>query len=177
MQSTHPPTCTIDGCDKPIKRRALCYGHYMKQWRYGHAEHTPTRTRQDLTGQRFGNLVALRRESNRWACACDCGVEHHARVGDLNRGSVTSCGGLTHRRMDVVGYTAVHDRLRTDRGPASTHTCTDCGAPADHWSYDHTDPDERQAENIKGHPAYSLDPERYAPRCVPCHKVFDLNVA
>jgi len=30
-------TCSVDGCELPVKRKrsGLCYGHYMRQWRYG----------------------------------------------------------------------------------------------------------------------------------------------
>lgn len=30
-------TCSVNGCDLPVKRKrsGLCYGHYMKMWRYG----------------------------------------------------------------------------------------------------------------------------------------------
>ena len=52
----------------------------------------------DLTGKRFGALVALRREglSERryvtWVCRCDCGRECRVDSGRLKDGSVTSCG-------------------------------------------------------------------------------------
>lgn len=50
----------------------------------------------DITGQRFGKLVALcpthiggRRV---WRCQCDCGAETHVDVGKLRIGNTTSCG-------------------------------------------------------------------------------------
>ena len=61
-------------------------------------------------------------------------------------------------------------------GAASEHDCVDCGGSAYQWSYDHSDPDERVATEppLTGI-AYSLNPEHYSPRCVPCHKRFDLG--
>ena len=51
-------TCALPDCDEPIKRKEFCYGHYMKQWRYG----TPTPEFPskvvDLVGQSFGGLLA-----------------------------------------------------------------------------------------------------------------------
>ena len=64
--------------------------------------------------------------------------------------------------------------MRRDQGPASTHTCVDCAAPAAQWSYDHADPDEMYTP--EGY-AYSLKGDHYHPRCVPCHKAFDMGRA
>lgn len=53
----------------------------------------------DITGQRFGSLVALRptekRDSTRgviWLCRCDCGMEVEVRANCLKRGDTQSCG-------------------------------------------------------------------------------------
>lgn len=66
-------------------------------------------------------------------------------------------------------YNAVHHRLTKKRGPARAQTCA-CGAPAKHWAYDHTDPDERAGADGP----FSTDLARYRPMCVPCHKALDL---
>tara|TARA_R110001599_G_scaffold33832_3_gene108800 strand:- start:80 stop:718 length:639 start_codon:yes stop_codon:yes gene_type:complete len=53
---------------------------------------------KDLTGNRFGRLVAveiLERSDHYgrwWLCVCDCGENFEAQAYTLNRGSVTSCG-------------------------------------------------------------------------------------
>lgn len=56
---------------------------------------------EDLTGQRFGKLVALRyvkcSTRSKWLCRCDCNNYHHAEVADLKRGSVKSCGCLRQK--------------------------------------------------------------------------------
>ena len=170
-------TCTVAECDKPIKRRALCYGHYMKAWRYG----TPTPTFDpkyaDLKGRTFGELTVTQRHGKAWLCACSCGTQSVVRTGDLNRGSAQTCGDrATHRRSDDIGYATAHDRVRRDRGRIASHSCVDCGGRAQHWSYDHEDPDQMFAMNISANPvAYSNKPEHYEPRCVSCHKRFDLG--
>lgn len=52
----------------------------------------------DLTGQRFGKLVAIESsESNKygkrlWTCQCDCGNMMKAITSELKRGAVKSCG-------------------------------------------------------------------------------------
>lgn len=58
----------------------------------------------DLTGQRFGRLVVLRRADDyvapsgqrhvAWECMCDCGKEIAVMAGNLTRGKTKSCGCL-----------------------------------------------------------------------------------
>jgi len=171
-------TCSLDGCSNPIKRATFCYSHYMKNWRYG----TPTPAFppkwDDIRGKRFGTLVVIERSAQSWRCQCDCGRERAASAGELNReGDASTCGHRkTHRRRDSAGYSAAHRRVRQDRGPIREHNCVECGNPAGHWSYNHDDPDELLAVGLSANPvAYSLDPANYSPRCVPCHKIFDLG--
>lgn len=58
-------------------------------------------SRIDLTGQRFGRLVAIApttkadssgRVRRAWTCRCDCGNETVARTDSLRNGRVASCG-------------------------------------------------------------------------------------
>jgi hypothetical protein len=181
MQSIQAPTCDLEECDRPVTRTGLCYGHYMKQWRYGDPRYQAAPRHSDLTGRRFGSLIALAYEpktattrASKWRCLCDCGTTR-VRASDLNRGTVQTCGDVRHQLEPIVGYTAAHDRVTREHGPARDHACTDCGQPAAQWSYDHADPDERIAEAIKGAPPYSLKLEHYQARCIPCHKRFDLD--
>lgn len=170
-------TCSVAGCEKPVKRAGFCYGHYMKNWRYGTPEPEHSPNHHPLEGMVFGELTVLRREGHYWICSCACGASTRALSGDLNRGTLLSCGNraIHHRRSDA-DYGAAHGRVKRDRGKAADHSCVDCSGPARHWSYDHSDPDELVSESprTKG-VAYSLDPNHYSPRCVPCHKRFDLN--
>lgn len=171
-------TCSLPDCAKPVKRGGYCYGHYMKNWRYGTpTPEFPSRV-VDLAGQRFGTLVVVERVRHQWRCFCDCGASRLVSAGDLNRtGDGTTCGDRTeHHRRDDAGYTAAHQRCRSDRGRVQLHDCIDCGRSAQHWSYNHDDPDERLAIGLSANPvAYSLNPEHYSPRCVRCHKRFDLG--
>jgi hypothetical protein len=65
------------------------------------------RPAHDLTGERFGYLVALRRVENMngrvsFLCRCDCGKETTVLSGNLKSGQVLSCGcyrdGIAGRR-------------------------------------------------------------------------------
>ena len=59
-------------------------------------ELTSERKLIDLTGQRFGRLVVLKRDGKdfptKWICKCDCGKECSVFAENLRRGHTTSCG-------------------------------------------------------------------------------------
>lgn len=174
---TSPAICSLDECDKPVHSRGYCYGHYMKAWRYGTPTPQHAQRWKDMTGQRVGALVVVERYGKQWLCQCDCGATTLARIGDLNRKSVRSCGNMAiHRRRDDIEYCTAHDRVEQDRGLARQQTCVDCGRSAEHWSYNHDDPDQRLTTKVWRWPvAYSVKPEHYSPRCVKCHYHFDRN--
>ena len=59
---------------------------------------------QDLTGQRFGKLVATnptgektRYGSKIWECHCDCGCTTYVSAANLKGGSTNSCGCITSK--------------------------------------------------------------------------------
>lgn len=71
------------------------------------------RKAEDLTGRRYGKLVALyplgkteKSGSILWRCRCDCGNEVDVSVSSLNNGNNKSCGCLKKEYQKLV-----HDRL------------------------------------------------------------------
>lgn len=168
--------CKVSGCREPLKRHGFCYAHYMKNWRYGTPTPAHMPRREDITGRRYGTLTALRVEGAKWFCECDCGRTRVVSIGELNReGDANTCGERSvHQRGDDAGYGAAHGRVYQDRGKATGHECVDCGEQAKQWSYNHNDPNEKTDETLDL--KYSLKPDHYSPRCVPCHKIFDLGI-
>lgn len=64
---------------------------------------------KDLTGQRFGKLIAIRPTEKRayggnivWECKCDCGNTCYVSAHDLKHGNVKSCGCLKPGRKSIV---------------------------------------------------------------------------
>lgn len=62
--------------------------------------------RKDLSGQRFGNLIAIKpigkNEKNGqtlWLCKCDCGNDHITTTTYLVTGDCKSCGCLNSKRF------------------------------------------------------------------------------
>jgi hypothetical protein len=48
----------------------------------------------DISGQRFGRLVAKNREGKKWLFVCDCGNEKAVFATNVKRGLTRSCGCL-----------------------------------------------------------------------------------
>jgi len=53
----------------------------------------------DLSGQRFGRLVAVSKADGRWLCRCDCGGTKRVLTRHLRDGSIRSCGCITKERV------------------------------------------------------------------------------
>jgi hypothetical protein len=54
--------------------------------------------RHNITGQRFGMLVALKPYTQcRWILRCDCGAQTAVRLDNLRAGGARSCGCMQGR--------------------------------------------------------------------------------
>lgn len=155
-------TCSIEGCGRAIEARGWCKAHYSR-WLRSHA----------ISEQPIRTPDIKRRE---------CVVEGCDRTGRLKRGMC----GLHYKRFQrwgdpqvvgralqpdgTVGYSQIHRRVIKERGAASEHVCWSCGQRAEHWAYDHEDPDARI--NVRDG-AYSQSADHYYPMCQKCHIRFD----
>jgi hypothetical protein len=140
----------------------------------------------DLAGQTFGRLTVLERRGSTpgraalWLARCICGSEVVVVGRHMRTGNTQSCGCLFRETVgaraaernakETVGYNGAHKRVRRLRGEPAGHDCVDCSKPAAEWSYARTDP--RQLVDAKGR-LFSLDPDHYVPRCIPCHRRHD----
>jgi hypothetical protein len=76
LQSGHAKSCGSDNCP---------YHHYY----------------EDLTGQKFGKLTAIKPTSMKdgthmyWLCQCECGNIKEVASGHLKKGAIQSCGCIT----------------------------------------------------------------------------------
>lgn len=92
--------------------------------------------------------------------------KHYVRVRRHGDPAIKNKPGAS---PEVPGYRLQHSRMQEAQGPAKEFTCVDCGGAADHWTYDHLDP-EALVDPVLGY-VYSLKFEHYDPRCAPCHLV------
>lgn len=165
---TNTTACAINGCDYPTRWRDLCNAHAVRLHR---------------TGERGGQVV---RRGPKQVKRCDvdgcsaphyCGgycTRHYQQVKSRGEIEPPRILGPEHQswRGDQITYRSAHNRVERAYGPARNHSCVDCDGAARHWSYNHTDADEKIGGT--GQP-YSVNPEHYSPRCVLCHKRFDLG--
>lgn len=171
--------CVVPECPKAkYRHRNYCNTHYMRLYRYGTLEPQPKKRHVrfvDITGQRFGTLVAIRynEATYDWTLQCDCGNMRTTYYWNLvEDGDNCTCGkGVRHYKPSY--YTA-HAYVKRIKGVAREHKCK-CGARAAHWAYNHEDPNEYVATGISASPTpYSMNPAYYKPMCVSCHKKMDL---
>jgi hypothetical protein len=70
---------------------------------------------QDLTGRRFGRLVALHPKGRKWGyriwlCVCDCGTRKRLAADTLMKGLVVSCGCFQKERAIAANTRHGHNR-------------------------------------------------------------------
>ena len=74
----------------------------------------------DMTGQKFGHLTILYRDTEdykckkaRWVCQCECGNITFAERGNLINGKMKSCGCAKNKRVASLNLThgLTHTRL------------------------------------------------------------------
>ena len=92
---------------------------------------------KDLTGQRFGRLVAVERTANRdhgsilWLCRCECGNAATVSARNLVNGHTTSCGcrkGKPVEEGERFGSLVAVERVGTsDKGQSVWRCECDCG--------------------------------------------------
>lgn len=83
----------------------------VNQLQDGHVQSCGCAYRIDITGQRFGKLIAVRPTDERrrgsvvWECKCDCGNTALVTTNNLRDGSTTSCGCARFRAggLDITG--------------------------------------------------------------------------
>ena len=71
-------------------------------------------TYHDISGVRFGRLVAKERVDKKWRCACDCGAEKLINPSNMKRGLTKSCGCLS-RQLTGARNTALLSKHRMSK--------------------------------------------------------------
>lgn len=167
-------TCSVEGCDRPTRRKTaqMCEAHYYRVRRTGQPGSATIDT------HRRGHCAVedcdkIADGGNGW---CAMHYTRWKRHGDPLTYIAPADRNLPKREAthwwagDDVTYSGMHQRLRNYRGSARDHACVDCGSKAAQWSFDRLDPEAKSSDLGP----YSTSLDHYVPRCVPCHKRFDL---
>lgn len=171
--------CAVDGCVTPARSRVntlrVCKLHWKRWRRNGHWE----QVRKVAPPRRERGICIMEGCGKTDTGAHGYCKMHKTRIERHGDPSISIPPSERKNRAleehpawtgDDVTYRGVHQRVRAIHGSASKHSCVDCGGQAKQWSYDHKDPDER----LTGPAPHSIHIEHYEPRCISCHKKFDL---
>lgn len=135
----------------------------------------------DITGQRFGKLVALEKVASRsgktyWLCQCDCGNQKEIQTAHLTSGATKSCGC---NNPSCSGRPVIDYRVRIKRAlvEANGHKCAYCGLVDDYRIYDfhHVDPDTKEfgigsSSTTRSKQAYADEAKKCVMLCSNCHR-------
>ena len=155
------PRCSVDGCDEPTHARGMCSAHATRAARYGDPLTPPRRGKNEGICGVEGCDQPMRKRG--W---CAGHYSQWRRFGEVRP---------FEYKWGEGGYVSTHNLIRRRRGKASRFTCVDCGGPAEEWSYDHNDPEERTGMHGGHEVTFSRNPDCYSPRCVRCHRIYDEN--
>lgn len=175
-----PIPCSVNGCERPACRwsndQRVCRLHGQRWDRYGRFERI-RETQPPRASRSVCTVTGCDKIDDGPHGLCKMHKTRLDRHGDVTVAIPQSQRafprGADHPKWTGANatYVALHQRVRNARGSASKQRCIGCGKQAAQWSYDHRDEHERVDE----HGPYSLDLGHYVPRCVSCHKRFDLG--
>ena len=137
----------------------------------------------DLTGKRFGKLVAISKAPSRsgktyWLCQCDCGNKKEIQTNHLTSGATQSCGclndSINHRGQSVID---LRRRVKIALVEAFSHKCAYCGLEDNAVLYDfhHLNPEEKEfgigsASTTRSREAYLREAKKCVLLCSNCHR-------
>lgn len=165
-------TCVVLECETPdVGPHGYCGKHWIAWKRYGDPDvRKRFRTFCTIEGcdaPTHGRGLCSAHWARRKRTGDALGSNPRIQTGDANPGWLGN----------DVSYAGAHARVRRMHGVARLHKCVDCGGGAEHWSYNHKDPDAIMGTLADGSSApFSLKIECYEPRCPSCHKRFDNSV-
>ena len=100
----------VKGTELRAGRKTMC----SECAKIKHAEDVHNHFFKDITGKRYGKLVAIRpyyddwkdndNKSTKWLCQCDCGNMIVTTENHLQRGHVSSCGCLVSKGEDRIRF-------------------------------------------------------------------------
>lgn len=156
-------TCSVEGCGRPKHvSLGLCSMHYHRLKRNGDPGEAKSRKRHKQAA------TCVAEGCSEKPFARDLCQKHLGRFYRHGRDAVNQPS--YHDSDFVRSYSGAHKWIRKHLGQATEEICIDCKEQADEWSYRHDDPDEI-VDDRGIH--YSIYPEHYDPRCIPCHRQFD----
>lgn len=152
--------CSVLGCGRAIRALGYCEAHYRRFRKTGSPGSVEIGRQRRICA--VDGCDRLRHGQG----YCDPHYQRLKLYGDLYPDTPIGAMREVHQT-----YSAVHQRVPAERGPAVKHLCRHCSATADEWAYDHTDPNEL-IDPDRG--PFSTETSRYMPLCFSCHRRLDI---
>lgn len=170
---TDESRCAV--CQRPAARgrKGMCEAHYMRLYRTGNVGSKEVNLKR-APGTPCAAPGCEKVPKQRYCSKHYARLRRHGSVETVKKPDPRFGADHSHWRGDMATYQNVHQRMKYSKGRAADKTCTDCGAQAHEWAYDHKDPDEKIC--LTGEATgclYSLKPEHYVPMCRSCHRKHD----
>lgn len=134
----------------------------------------------DLTNQRFGKLIALKRAPSKsgktyWTCQCDCGTIKDIQTSHLTNDETRSCGCLERQINKTHQIQDRRQRLKRALVEANGHKCAACGLVDHYIVYDfhHIDPTTKMfsiSGSTKSQETIATEAEKCVMLCAICHR-------
>ena len=140
----------------------------------------------DITGQRFGKLVALSKAQSRsgktyWLCQCDCGNQKEVQTSHLTNGLIQSCG--CQKSLKGQHVIDLRRRVKIALVEAFEHKCAYCGLIDEPVLYDfhHLNPKEKEfgignGATTRSKEAYIREAKKCVMLCSNCHRKIENNL-
>lgn len=145
----------------------------------------------DLTGQRFGKLVALSKAKSKkgktyWLCQCDCGQQKEIQTTHLRDGRAQSCGNCNNVKIkeneNINSTTKTRRNTKIALVEAFHHRCAYCGLQDEPCIYDfhHLIPENKDfglsAGISKSRQSILQEAKKCVMLCANCHRKIENNL-
>ena len=148
-------------CGPLVKGMTKSCGCLLKEHNKNFGEKFGFNKRKNITGQRFGKLIALfpnlelTEEKNKentvqsiyWHCKCDCGNEVDVRLGNLQSGDCQSCGCIKSKGETKISLILRENNINFMRQKRFSKCCLKSPLPFDFYLPDYNLCIEYQGEH------------------------------
>ena len=167
-------TCSVAGCERQItSSKGFCGPHYARWKRNGDPGSPEIQRRKPGAVCAVVNCTRMLGKSGSHGYCAKHAYRFRSNGDPLVVRSPGASPGEANPnwRGDGVQYSAVHRRLRSERGRAREHACCSCGKQAQAWAYQHNSETEQICPKVSL--PYTTDLSCYEPMCLPCHAQLD----
>ena len=142
----------------------------------------------DLTNQKFGRLIAIKKLPSKngktyWLCNCECGNQKEVQTSHLTNGLIQSCGCIRKDKKKSRAVIDFRKRVKIALVASFQNKCAYCGLEDNPVLYDfhHLNPKEKSfgiasASTTRSREAYFNEAKKCIMLCSNCHRRIENNL-